>query len=113
MTIAGIEHYDPNATSYAALMNRIKSSGADAVVLASILEENGAEKVIPGAETLETAWRRARMRLAVNKKIGEIQASLRGDANAETVPGDLAAQLLGVEERARVAEAGGHDHFSR
>jgi Protein of unknown function C-terminus (DUF2399) len=57
------------------------------------LEENGAEKVIPGAETLETAWRRARMRLAVNKKISEIQASLRGDANAETVPGDLAAQV--------------------
>jgi branched-chain amino acid transport system substrate-binding protein len=43
MTIAGIEHYDPNATSYTALMNRVKSSGADAVVLAAILEKNGAE----------------------------------------------------------------------
>jgi branched-chain amino acid transport system substrate-binding protein len=43
MKIAGIEHYDPKATSYTALMNQVKSSGADAVVLAAILEENGAE----------------------------------------------------------------------
>lgn len=59
------------------------------------LEEEGAEKVIPDAETLETAWRRARMRHAVNKKISEISASVRGDANAETVPGDLADRIRG------------------
>jgi branched-chain amino acid transport system substrate-binding protein len=43
MQIAGIEHYDPEATSYASLMQKVKASGADAVVLAAILEENGAE----------------------------------------------------------------------
>jgi Protein of unknown function C-terminus (DUF2399) len=57
------------------------------------LEENGAEKVVPDAETLETAWRRVRMRHAVNKKISEVQASLRDEANAEAVPDDLAAQV--------------------
>jgi hypothetical protein len=57
------------------------------------LEQNGAEKVVPDAETLETAWRRVRMRHAVNKKISEVQASLRDEANAEAVPDDLAAQV--------------------
>ena len=45
MQIAGVEHYDPNATSYAALMQKVKSSGADAVVLAAILEENGVQMI--------------------------------------------------------------------
>jgi hypothetical protein len=57
------------------------------------LEDEGAEKVVPDAETLETAWRRARMRHAVNKKIAEVQASLRDEANAETVPDDLDEQV--------------------
>jgi hypothetical protein len=57
------------------------------------LGENGAEKVVPDAETLEAAWRRARMRLAVNKKISEVQASIRDAANAEAVPGDLDEQV--------------------
>jgi len=57
------------------------------------LEENGAEKVIPDAETLEAAWRRVRMRHAVNKKIGEVQASLRDEANAETAPDNLAGRV--------------------
>jgi branched-chain amino acid transport system substrate-binding protein len=43
MKIAGIEPYDPRATSYTALMDQVRSSGADAVVLASILDQNGAE----------------------------------------------------------------------
>jgi hypothetical protein len=59
------------------------------------LEENEVEKVVPDAETLETAWRRAQMRLAVNRKIDEIEASLRDDANAGTVPDDLAEQVRG------------------
>jgi branched-chain amino acid transport system substrate-binding protein len=45
MRIAGIERYDPKATSYTALMSQVRSSGADAVVLAAILEENGAEVI--------------------------------------------------------------------
>jgi branched-chain amino acid transport system substrate-binding protein len=45
MTIAGTAHYDPRATSYTALMDQVKSSGADGVVLAAILEENGPEVV--------------------------------------------------------------------
>jgi branched-chain amino acid transport system substrate-binding protein len=43
LEIAGTAHYDPKGASYTGLMDRVKSSGADAVVLASILEENGAE----------------------------------------------------------------------
>ncbi len=45
MTIAGIEHYDPNAKSYADLMAEVKGSGADALMLAAILEENGAQMI--------------------------------------------------------------------
>jgi branched-chain amino acid transport system substrate-binding protein len=45
MQIAGIEHFDPEAQNYAALMETVRSSGADALVLASILEQNGAELI--------------------------------------------------------------------
>ena len=45
MTIAGIEHYDPNAKSYADLMANVKASGADALMLGAILEENGAQMI--------------------------------------------------------------------
>jgi branched-chain amino acid transport system substrate-binding protein len=45
MTIAGVEHFDPEADSYAPLMQKVKSSGADAVVLAAILEQNGAQLI--------------------------------------------------------------------
>jgi branched-chain amino acid transport system substrate-binding protein len=45
MQIAGIERYDPNASGYAPLMQKVKSSGADAVVLAAILEQNGAQLI--------------------------------------------------------------------
>ena len=45
MTIAGVDSYDPNAQTYAALMQKVKSAGADAVVLASILEQNGVQLI--------------------------------------------------------------------
>jgi branched-chain amino acid transport system substrate-binding protein len=45
MTIAGVDRYDPSAQTYAALMQKVKSSGADAVVLAAILEENGVQLI--------------------------------------------------------------------
>ncbi len=45
MSIAGVEHYDPKASSYTDLMKQAKAAGADAVFLAAILEENGAQLV--------------------------------------------------------------------
>jgi branched-chain amino acid transport system substrate-binding protein len=52
MQIAGTEHFDPNADNYDALMQKVKASGADAVVLAAILEENGVQLIRDKAETL-------------------------------------------------------------
>ena len=43
--IAGVEHYDLEANSYADLMQKVKASGADAVFLGAILEENGAQLI--------------------------------------------------------------------
>ena len=40
-----MEHYDPDARDYAALMQKVKASGADAVVFAAILEENGVQLI--------------------------------------------------------------------
>jgi branched-chain amino acid transport system substrate-binding protein len=45
MQIAGVETYDPKANSYTDLMNKAKASGADAVLLAGLLEENGAQLI--------------------------------------------------------------------
>jgi ABC-type branched-chain amino acid transport systems, periplasmic component len=45
MQIAGIETFDPKAKSYTDLMNKAKSSGADSVLLAGLLEENGAQLI--------------------------------------------------------------------
>jgi branched-chain amino acid transport system substrate-binding protein len=45
MEIAGVEHYDQNAPNYTELMNEVRVSGADAVVLAAILEENGPQVI--------------------------------------------------------------------
>jgi branched-chain amino acid transport system substrate-binding protein len=45
MTVAGVEHYDQKASGYSELMQKVKSSGADAVVLGAILEENGAQLI--------------------------------------------------------------------
>ena len=45
MEIAGVQHYDPEGASYTELMNTVKASGADAVVLAAILELGGAQMI--------------------------------------------------------------------
>jgi len=45
LNVAGFATWDPNATSYTALMNTVKTSGADGVVLAGLIEQNG-EQVI-------------------------------------------------------------------
>lgn len=42
MNIAGVEQWDPKAKSYSDLMQGVKASGADAVLLAGLLEQNGA-----------------------------------------------------------------------
>ncbi len=43
--VAGVEHYDLEANSYTDLMQKVKASGADAVFLGAILEENGAQLI--------------------------------------------------------------------
>jgi ABC-type branched-subunit amino acid transport system substrate-binding protein len=45
MQVAGSEHFDPDAQSYGPLMQKVKASGADAVVLAAILEQNGSQLI--------------------------------------------------------------------
>jgi branched-chain amino acid transport system substrate-binding protein len=45
MQIAGVDQWDPKVTSYAELMGKVKASGADAVLLAGLLEENGAQLI--------------------------------------------------------------------
>ncbi len=41
LQVAGYESWDPDATDYAALMQKVKDAGADGVVLAGLLEQNG------------------------------------------------------------------------
>jgi branched-chain amino acid transport system substrate-binding protein len=43
LQVAGFESWDPAAPSYTALYRRVKSSGADAVLLAGLIEHNGAQ----------------------------------------------------------------------
>jgi len=45
LQIAGVDSWDPQATDYIELMQKVKQSGADAVVLAGILEHNGPQIV--------------------------------------------------------------------
>jgi branched-chain amino acid transport system substrate-binding protein len=45
MQLAGVQTYDPKAKSYSDLMAKAKASGADAVLLAGLLEENGAQLI--------------------------------------------------------------------
>jgi branched-chain amino acid transport system substrate-binding protein len=45
MQVAGTETFDPNTENYAPLMQKVKASGADAVVLAAILEANGVQLI--------------------------------------------------------------------
>ena len=43
--IAGFEAWDPKATSYTAQMQKIKASGADAIFLGGLIDENGAQVI--------------------------------------------------------------------
>jgi branched-chain amino acid transport system substrate-binding protein len=43
--IAGFEAWDPKATSYTSQFNKIKASGADAVFLGGLIDENGAQVI--------------------------------------------------------------------
>ena len=43
--VAGFEAWDPKASSYEALMGKIKGSGADAVFLGGLIDENGAQVI--------------------------------------------------------------------
>jgi branched-chain amino acid transport system substrate-binding protein len=43
--IAGFEAWDPKASSYEALMNKIKGTGADAIFLGGLIDENGAQVI--------------------------------------------------------------------
>ena len=45
MDIAGVEQWDPDAKDYADLMEKAKASGADAVLLAGLLDQNGAQLI--------------------------------------------------------------------
>ena len=43
--IAGFEAWDPKATSYTSLFDKIKATGADAVFLGGLIDENGAQLI--------------------------------------------------------------------
>jgi branched-chain amino acid transport system substrate-binding protein len=43
--VAGYESWDPEATDYIELMEKVKATGADAVVLAGLLEQNGPQLI--------------------------------------------------------------------
>ena len=45
MDIAGVEQWDQSAKSYTDLMDKVKASGADSVLLAGLLEQNGAQLI--------------------------------------------------------------------
>jgi branched-chain amino acid transport system substrate-binding protein len=43
--VVGFDAWDPKASSYEALMNKIKSAGADGVFLGGLIDENGAQVI--------------------------------------------------------------------
>jgi branched-chain amino acid transport system substrate-binding protein len=45
MKLVGLEPWKPTASSYKALMQRVARSGADALVLAGLIDENGAQVI--------------------------------------------------------------------
>jgi branched-chain amino acid transport system substrate-binding protein len=45
IAVAGFSAWDPKATSYTALFNKVKQTGADAVFLGGLIDENGAEVI--------------------------------------------------------------------
>jgi branched-chain amino acid transport system substrate-binding protein len=52
MSIAGRAEWDPKANSYADLMDQVKASGADAALLAGLLEQHGAQLIKDKASAL-------------------------------------------------------------
>lgn len=52
ITIAGFEAWDPKASSYEALFNKIKGSGANGVFLGGLIDENGAQVIKDKAAVL-------------------------------------------------------------
>lgn len=52
MTIAGTEKWDPKAKDYVDLMGEVQASGADAVLLAGLLDQNGAQLIKDKVEVL-------------------------------------------------------------
>ena len=52
MDIAGFENWNPKRNDYTELMEEVESSGADAVVLAGLLEQNGAQVIKDKVEVL-------------------------------------------------------------
>jgi branched-chain amino acid transport system substrate-binding protein len=52
LKLAGYETWDQNAASYAALFGKVKRSGADGVVLAGLIEQNGAQLIQDKVEVL-------------------------------------------------------------
>jgi hypothetical protein len=62
------------------------------------LDEHGVKKVIPDDETLALQYRRSLARAAVNKKIDEIQASIRAEADDADIPDSLARQVRDLLE---------------
>ena len=52
MTVAGIEKYEPKAQDYTELMEEVSASGADAVLLAGLLDQNGAQLIQDKVEVL-------------------------------------------------------------
>ncbi len=45
LEVAGYESWDPEATDYIALMQKVRGTGADGVVLAGLLEQNGPQLI--------------------------------------------------------------------
>jgi branched-chain amino acid transport system substrate-binding protein len=45
LDVAGFETWDPDASEYSTLMAKVKKSGADGLVLAGLLEQNGAQLI--------------------------------------------------------------------
>lgn len=52
MTIAGTEKWDPKAKDYTDLMGEVSATGADAVLLAGLLDQNGAQLIKDKVEVL-------------------------------------------------------------
>lgn len=69
--------------------------------LESKLEEAGVGKVIPEAETLEAAYRRAYRRALLNRAMADAQESAAQAAATAVVPDDLATRVAGALDENR------------